>query len=130
MLCAKQRVHGRGRLLVEDWYEVTVGIQRQGDSRVAQHLGHHLGVRPPSQEERCGGVPEVMKPDSGQACPHEGALKHRGLPARVERPAGRIAEDEVLVLPQRAGREPLFELAPSMVPERGNRALTSHDRPA
>ncbi len=43
--------------------QVAVGIQGKGDGTMLQHLTHDLGMRSLCEEERGGGVPEIVKAD-------------------------------------------------------------------
>ena len=45
-----------------------VGVQGYCDRRVPQHLGDNLGVDVLGQQQRCAGMPEVVKPDGRQPC--------------------------------------------------------------
>ena len=91
--------------------QMAVGVQGKGDGTMPEHLTHDLGMRSLCEEERGGGVPEIVKADMGQAGTFERIGESSGFRAGIKRPAERAAEYQVIVLPQGAGCESLFKLA-------------------
>src|SRR5215211_3136217 len=70
-----QSVFHRARShLLHSRYHVAVGVQRDGDGRVPEHLGDYLRVDAFSQEERRTGVPEVVEAYVGQPGPPQERL--------------------------------------------------------
>jgi len=57
-----------------------VGVHRDGDRRVPQHLLHCFGVDAFGEEQRGAGVSQVVEPFVGEPCP----LEQRLLGAVVE----------------------------------------------
>jgi hypothetical protein len=58
----QQLSHLVGSLLLHRWQDVRVGVERHGDAGVPEPLGCDLGVYPAAQQQRRGGVPEIVEP--------------------------------------------------------------------
>jgi hypothetical protein len=65
----KARPPRPGGHLSQSRYDVAVGVQRDGDARVPEHLRDYLGVPAFRQQQRGTGVPEVVEPYVGQPDP-------------------------------------------------------------
>ena len=52
-----------GRFLLERWHGMAVGVQGDGDVRVAESLLHHLRVDTGRQCQSRVGVPEIVQTD-------------------------------------------------------------------
>ena len=53
--------------LLEPGYDMRVGIQGEGDARMAQPLAHHLGIDAGNEQYGGMGVPEVVETYVGQS---------------------------------------------------------------
>jgi hypothetical protein len=82
------------------------------------------------EEQRRGRVAEVVEPDRREPGQLERFLERRGLVAGIQRAAGRVAEDEPLVLPGFGGGPPGERLAVAVQPQGRDRAPAQQDRPA
>ena len=95
--------------------DVAVEVEGRADASVAQHLGYDLGVYALTQQERSGGVAQVMEANARQPSP---------LQQRKERPTQKVPcldgssdlvrEKKVVVLPSRAQGEALLSLGYAM----------------
>lgn len=105
----KQATQRRGHLVAHARQNVTVGIHRQADPRVAEHLLDQLRVHVRGQQ-RCGdGMAEVVKPNCGQAALAQlGRKTWRTRITGLNRCTVPGREDEAEVLPGRSRFQPLF----------------------
>jgi hypothetical protein len=82
---------------------VRVGVERDGDAGVAQHLGDHLRVHVLGEQERGARVPEIVEAYLRQARPLEQGLEAmRGDVLAGERLAALGGEYETVLAPQTA----------------------------
>ena len=54
-------VDGTGRFRLHRWADMAVEVERSADVRMAERLLHNLGCDVLRQQQRCEGVPEVVK---------------------------------------------------------------------
>ena len=68
---------------VQRGHEMRVGIERETDRGVSEHLADPFGVATLSQQQGRRGVPQIVEADHGQIVGFEGLLKDLALPAGV-----------------------------------------------
>jgi hypothetical protein len=97
---AKSPFHRVTRHFAHLCQDMTVGLQREGDVRVAQHAAHDDGWYTVKQQEGGSGVPDVMRADIWQPClTDEGSVIFTVPIARSKGRAGTGAEYEALRIP-------------------------------
>jgi len=77
---------------------------------VAEHLHDDPGVDSLGQQQGRRGVPSVVQADLAHACLAEEDLPGAPVGLALDRPAVGLSEDQVVVLPERAGKPALLEL--------------------
>jgi hypothetical protein len=89
---------------------VAVGVERQRYLRVAEHLHDDAGINALSQQQRRAGVPQIVKPDIGQARRGQQRFElPRHVPRLEWRPNG-AGEHETAVQPAPASGKSRLEL--------------------
>ena len=66
-LAAEHRLHLVGRLSLELGDDMGVGIHRQGDGRVTEHLHDDAGVHSVGKQEACSAVAQVVEAHTREA---------------------------------------------------------------
>jgi hypothetical protein len=107
----ERRVHVPGRLLLHRRDDVTVGVHRYRDLRMAQDVHHHPGRNTPRQQQRRARVADIVKPDRTHARPGHQPAEHGVQVARLDVPPGRRGEHQPGVRPRLPGIDPLGSLA-------------------
>jgi hypothetical protein len=74
---SEQLVHGVGRLLAKHRKDVRVGVHRDADLRVPEHLHDDLIGNALGKQQRCAPVPQVMQPEPVQASPRRSSSQRR-----------------------------------------------------
>jgi hypothetical protein len=106
----QQGAHPVGRLAGQRRHDVAVDVHRGAHLAVAEQLHDHARVHVLAEQQRCGRVPAVMQADVADAGLLQEPRPVVVVGLLVDRPAVRLGEDEVLVLPLGAGQHPLAQL--------------------
>nr|WP_242471126.1 MULTISPECIES: hypothetical protein [unclassified Blastococcus] len=106
----QQGAHPVGGLAGEGRHDVAVDVHRGAHLAVAEQLHDHPRVDVLAQQQGGGGVPAVVQPDVPDAGHLEQPRPVVVVGLLVDRPAVRLSEDQVLVVPLGAGQHLLAEL--------------------
>jgi len=89
---------------------MAVGVRGGAHLRVSEELHDDPRMDALGQQERRGGVPAVVQPDVADARLVQGSLPGVAVRLPLDRLPVGLRENQVVVLPRRAGRDPLLEL--------------------
>ena len=91
------RVEDRGRAARHRRGDVAVEVERDRDRRVAEHLGNDLRMHAATQEQRRGGVAQIVEADPRQPRVLEHSLEGPADLVASRGPGGLVGEHEVEV---------------------------------
>src|SRR5437763_222019 len=101
---------------------MAIGVERQRDRTVAEEFLNDLGMNAAIEQMRGGRVPEVVDPDSWECSLIEGSMKPLRRPGAVDWSSDWRRKDESGVGPVRSCCQLVFDLAPAVLHQCGDRS--------